>query len=103
MDHPCPSVLLALRMRRACIEPFTGIGRSPLGPLGLHSGYSIIPLYEMAGRAAPRKFCQALLVQGAAVQDRVSDMNQVGFARARKLELFPAMFEEDELKRILWL
>jgi hypothetical protein len=30
-------------------------------------------------------------------------MNQVGFARARKSELFPAMFEEDELKRILWL
>jgi hypothetical protein len=56
------SILLALRMRRACIEPFTGIGRPPLGPLGLHCGYSIILLNEMAGRAAPRKVCHALLV-----------------------------------------
>jgi hypothetical protein len=60
---PCSSVLLALRLRRElAIEPFTGIVRPPLGPLGLHSGYSIIPLYEMAGRAAPRKVCHALLV-----------------------------------------
>jgi hypothetical protein len=60
---PARHVLLALRLRRELAdEPFTGMVWPTLGSLGLHSGYSIIPLYEMAGRAAPRKFCQALLI-----------------------------------------